>query len=125
MPSPARVVEHGPRESDQVCFAAGDDLVNLPGACNKADGDGGDIRAVLDAVGERKLVAGPDRDPCNGEAPLRDFEPLRSCTAAIGLMSSGENGYRKSSRSARASLRSAVSNPSVKRSYTRASICRA
>jgi hypothetical protein len=59
MPSPARVVEHSAREGDQVCLAAGDDFLSLLRPCNKADGDGSDIRAVLDAFGERKLVAGP------------------------------------------------------------------
>jgi hypothetical protein len=35
------------------------------------------------------------------------------------------SNYRRSKRSARASLRSVVSNPSVKRLYTRANVCRA
>src|SRR5580692_977839 len=46
MPAPARVVEHGARERDQICLTAGDDVLSLLGLCNKTDRDCNDTRAV-------------------------------------------------------------------------------
>ena len=47
MPAPARVVEHGARERDQICLTAGDDVLSLLGLCNKTDRDCNDTRAAV------------------------------------------------------------------------------
>ena len=59
MPGPARIVEHGPRQRDQIGVARGENGLRLVEVGDEADGDHGNLDRPLDFSRQRNLIARP------------------------------------------------------------------